>query len=144
MSHELLLAKTDWYLRGVLVKLGWYLYIEMEESRQFLTLISFRQQITLFLDSYESNSACNNVSAFVLMSMGAYGTLWKATVKLTYAYDLGLYGTDRIVVIAEAWPQNVAPLRTSDRWYDYIFILTVAVNVNYKIIVSHKKSRRLF
>ena len=50
MSHELILAKTDRYLRGVLAKLGWSLYIEMELSRHFSTLISFRQQITLFLD----------------------------------------------------------------------------------------------
>ena len=84
------------------------------------------------------------MSAFFSMSMGAYGTLWKTMVKLTYAYDLGLYGTERIVVIAEAWPQNVAPSRTSQRWYEDIFTFTVTVNVNYKMIVSNNNLEAYF
>ena len=73
---------------------------------------------------------CDHVSASISMRMGAYGTLWKTMVKLTYNFEL--YGTERIVVIAEAWLQNVAPLRTSQYQYEDTLNFTVSVNVKYK------------
>ena len=76
--------------------------------RHFSTLISFRQQITLFLDRMEF---C--VRPCLCVYFHEHGSVWHA-LKDNGQIDVRPYGTERIVVTAEAWPQNVAPLLNVD------------------------------